>query len=489
MKTAENREHNARAQAFYGSFWTLIGFGGSQFIRLVGNLVLARLLFPEAFGLMALVNVFMHGLQMFSDFGIGPAVIQNPRGDEPEFRNTAWTLQIIRGLSLWLIAIALAWPVARFYAGSHPNAMQLLQLLPVIGFTAFLGGFTSSSLYIFNRKMKIATVTLIELIPQCVSFLVMVCWALFINRTVWALAIGGIVYSIVRLGLTHLLEHDYHDRLRLDPAISKELIRFGGWIFASTIVSFLVTHLDKIVLGRLLSLAELGIYSIAMTFARLGMQITTRLSAVVLFPLLTKRQHRPERLMALCRRGRRLVLLTGGAVSLAFALGAPFFFQFLYDERYHAAGPLARWLALYVWSWILVATLDRVPLALGQTRTLFKSNLINVCSMTLAVPGYLLAGLPGFVLGMTAAQVFALIYITANLPCQRGKIVLQSVSYTCIGIVYFPIALFLVNWSQRVLTNVWLSTGVLLAAAALPLLMALLVVYQEIRKKKATDAT
>ena len=94
-----------RAKAMRGSAMTIISFGGQNVLRLGSNLILTRLLFPEAFGLMALVQVFMGGLQMFSDLGIQASIIQNSRGDDPDFLNTAWTIQVIRGTCLWLF-----WP-------------------------------------------------------------------------------------------------------------------------------------------------------------------------------------------------------------------------------------------------------------------------------------------------------------------------------------------------------------------------------------------
>jgi O-antigen/teichoic acid export membrane protein len=102
-----------------------------QALRLGSNIVLAWLLFPEAFGLMLLVNVFMQGLQMFSDIGIGPSIIQNKRGNDPDFLNTAWTIQAIRGFVLWFIACVLAWPIAWIFAHNDPLAWKLVLLIPV----------------------------------------------------------------------------------------------------------------------------------------------------------------------------------------------------------------------------------------------------------------------------------------------------------------------------------------------------------------------
>ena len=76
---------------------SLVGFGGTNVLRLLGNLALTRLLFPEAFGLMALGSVVTTGLRMVSDLGIRSAVIRSPRGDEEDFLNTAWILKILQG--------------------------------------------------------------------------------------------------------------------------------------------------------------------------------------------------------------------------------------------------------------------------------------------------------------------------------------------------------------------------------------------------------
>ena len=82
-----------------GSSWAAINYVVSYSLRLGSNLVLWRLLYPDAFGLMAIVNTIMTGLAMFSDVGIAQTVVQNERGEEPDFLNTIWTLQVVRGLA------------------------------------------------------------------------------------------------------------------------------------------------------------------------------------------------------------------------------------------------------------------------------------------------------------------------------------------------------------------------------------------------------
>ena len=89
-----------------GTAWVLFGFGLSQVGRLVGNILLAALLFQEAFALMAIVGAIIQGLVMFSDIGLGPNIVQNKRGDDRDFLDTAWTLQVLRGIVLAGLATA-----------------------------------------------------------------------------------------------------------------------------------------------------------------------------------------------------------------------------------------------------------------------------------------------------------------------------------------------------------------------------------------------
>ena len=84
--------------------WTTIAYGASQVLRLVNNVILTALFVNhiELLGLLLLASIFLQALQMFSDIGTGPSIIQHHRGDKQEFLNTAWTMQIIRGFGLWI---------------------------------------------------------------------------------------------------------------------------------------------------------------------------------------------------------------------------------------------------------------------------------------------------------------------------------------------------------------------------------------------------
>src|SRR6476661_9681345 len=88
--------------------WTTLGYGAVQALRLLNNVILTRLLAPPIFGLMALINAIRTGVELLSDVGLLQNIVSNPRGAEPDFRDTAWTLQAGRGLLLGLVCILMA---------------------------------------------------------------------------------------------------------------------------------------------------------------------------------------------------------------------------------------------------------------------------------------------------------------------------------------------------------------------------------------------
>ena len=115
------------------------------------------------------LNTFIQGLILFSDIGIKPSIIRSPRGDDPTFFNTAWTLQVIRGFGLWIGCCLIAWPVSQFYDNE-----QLVWLLPTVGLTTIISGFNSTSLPTLNRKLEIGKITVLDLGIQILALSIMI---------------------------------------------------------------------------------------------------------------------------------------------------------------------------------------------------------------------------------------------------------------------------------------------------------------------------
>src|SRR6476620_4821534 len=141
-----------------GVGWTVGAFGVGQLLRLVTVVVIARLLAPELFGIMAIVNSLRTGVDLLSDVGITQNIIQNKNGDDPDFYNTAWTLQLIRGPVLWLLCSAAAMPLAHLY-----SAPILALVLPIAALYFICLGFTSISVPLTQRRLKFARLNSFDL--------------------------------------------------------------------------------------------------------------------------------------------------------------------------------------------------------------------------------------------------------------------------------------------------------------------------------------
>src|SRR5688572_16798259 len=200
-----------RSRAVRGSAWSITDYVVVTLLRLVGNLLLARLLVPEMFGLMALVNIFIYGLGMFSDIGIGPSIIQNPRGDDPKFYNTAWTIQVFRGVALWVCSCLIAIPVAQFY-----EQPQLAWLIPVAGLSALISGFNSTSLFRLNRHLQLRKLAIVAIATQFIMIGGMIAWAL-VHKSVWALLVPTLLGKTFQMVASHLLMPGPRDRFEWDP--------------------------------------------------------------------------------------------------------------------------------------------------------------------------------------------------------------------------------------------------------------------------------
>lgn len=400
------RGDGLRSRVFRGATITLAGTGGQQLLRLISNLTLTRLLFPEAFGLMALIQTFMVGLQMFSDIGIRPSIIQNKRGEDPDFLNTAWTIQIIRGVVLWLISCGLAWPLSIFY-----EEPLILLLLPVVGFGAVIAGFATTKTAVANRQIKLGRQTVIGLTCQVIGLTVMIIFA-WIWPSVWALVIGSLVSSALSVIAGHRFMEGTSNRLRWEPAAARDLLNFGQFIFLSTLAGFFVNQGDKVVLGRLVSFADLGIYNIGFFMASFPMMLGGVLAERILFPLY--REIRPSEGIHNRRKiGRARNLLTGSMVLMVgiLALAGDWLVNLLYDPRYAPAGPMLIVLALMAIPRALTIGNSQLLLAEGNSRHFSYIVVIRaVLNFIYLLGGFWLFGLFGVLLvsGLNVLSIYPL---------------------------------------------------------------------------------
>lgn len=416
--------------AVRGAIWTVLGYGASQLIRFGSNLVLTRFIAPELFGLMNLVYTFMIGLHLFSDLGINASVIQNKRGDEPTFLNTAWTLQILRGLGIWLVCLMLAVPVSHIY-----QKPELLWLIPIVGFSTVLSGFNSTAIITLNRHLSVKQLALFELSGQIVSVSVMLIWA-WISPTIWALVAGGTTSAIFQLIVSHRLNAGVKNRFAWDAKVIKELISFGKWIFLATALTFLANQSDRLILAKLFPLALFGVYGVAYTLADLPNSLLSAVNGKVLYPTYSKLVDLPRaefRGKVLRNRLPILLALTG---ILAVAVGfGDIIVKVLYREEYAAnASWMMPLLALGTWPLMLTKTVDPLLLALGKPQYSTVASFLSFLVYAIGIPAGFHSPLHevGAVLAVACSNIP--IWIVITFACWREKLLMiwQDIGITAV---------------------------------------------------------
>lgn len=394
--------------------WNVAGYGLGQALRLGANLIMARLLAPEMFGVMAIAMTVLAILFLLSDVGLRQSIVQSRRGDDPAFLDTAWCVQIVRGILLWLVALVLsiALHFANFAgilpAGSAYAAPELPLVIAVTSFAAVVVGFQSTGIAAAQRHFNQKRLVQIELAAQLSGLAAMVAIGA-VSRSVWALVTGALVSTLATTVLSHVCLSGHRNAWRWEREALRELIVFGKWVFVSSAVGGLVAHGDRLLLAGFVDAETLGLYAIAVLIVGAISNGMNRIfGSVSLAALSEVARTDPSRLRAIYYRFRVpadvLLLFVAGAM---FAAGQALI-DLLYDARYRAAGGMLEVLALSLF--MLRHELSRqLYLALGNPRYGTAISVVQFVSLYTLVPTlYVLAGQKAVVWGVALHALVAL---------------------------------------------------------------------------------
>lgn len=416
-----------RSGLFHGILWTAGTFGASFVLKLGSNVLLARLLAPEIFGVMVIVNSVRIGVELLSDVGVEQNIVNHEDGLSEPFFNTAWTIQILRGLLLTLIFAALTPWLSALYR------IDSLVLLAVAS-APLLNGLASTSIFALVKNMEVKRRNIFELQAEVVNFIVSIGLALIIP-SVWAL-VGGLLMGIAaRSALSYGLPHPRH-RLLLDRHHVREILGFGKWIFASSLLNYASTYMDRLFIGRLAPVTTLGVYGIARNMADLPTNLVARLSYRVFYPLIARyRVDQDEKAHAEYKR-IRLLLLMGAAGGLGLiAAGSDLIVGLLYDSRYQEAGPALFLLLIATWFALLGQLNEVALLGYGRARPISVSHGLRLVVMVVGLPvGFYHHGLAGAIVALIIGEALRYVWLAVS---QRGTGIGQSAQDGVATLLFF----------------------------------------------------
>lgn len=342
-----------------GATWNVLFRIADRGIGLLSTVVLARLLVPADFGLIALATALFGLLTLLGDFGFDIALIQNPRTERRHF-DTVWTFNVGVGLATGLALLVLAYPLAHFY--DEPRLVPIVYGLAIaravscfenIGIVALRKDMEFDTEFRFSLYKRLAT-TFLATIPLA-----------FLWRDYRALVGGTIAGSCFGLALSYLV-HPYRPRLSLDAM--RELLGYSKWLQLANIVGFASARTADFIIARIAGAAALGFFTIAQEIARLP---STELAAPIhrgVFPGYAKVAGDRMLLKSTYLRVVSVLVLIVFPAGIGLSLVAEPVVAIFFGEKWSDMAPLIRILAVNGVLSISLSTTAYVFLAQGTPR-------------------------------------------------------------------------------------------------------------------------
>ena len=350
---------NLKQQLFSGVFYTALAKYSGIVISLVVAGVLARLLTPDDFGIVAIATVIIAFFGIFTDMGISPAIVQNKALTEKDLSDIfSFTLWMGAGLSV--LFFAASWPIAAYY--ESPILRTLCQLLCVNLFFAS-ATIVPNALFFKNKEFKF--IALRSFAVQVASGTAAVIAALN-GAGLYALIISPILSSIL-LFIISLKRYPQHPAMTLGWGALRKIFSYSAYQFLFNVINYFSRNLDKLLIGKYMGMSELGYYEKSYRLMMLPLQNITQVVTPVMHPIFSDYQNDLNRLASAYERILRLLAFIGVPLSVLL-----FFI-----------------LTLSVGVQIILSSSGSIFQAAGDTRSLFVcgvfSSVLNVTGMLLGI--------------------------------------------------------------------------------------------------------
>jgi PST family polysaccharide transporter len=315
-------------RALRSMMWTGGGVAAETALQVLVVAVLARLLTPADFGVVAVALVMTGFVGIFGELGLVPALIQRERLETAHIR-TAFTgslaLALVIGLALWILSPSLA----RFFA-----MPALAPMIAVLGFSLTIKAWGSVPSALLQRAMRFRAMSLANVVAYLAGFGVVGVVMAVTGFGAWSLVGAHVVQTFVHALTVHVSQPVSH-RLGVERHALRDLLAYGGGVSFARLANYLATRGDNMVVGHTLGPTALGLYGPAYHLMALPADLFQRIVQTVLFPAVSRLQTAPERLTAAYRRGLAVTGLTVLPATALAILLAPEVVDTLLGPRWH----------------------------------------------------------------------------------------------------------------------------------------------------------
>ena len=341
-------------------------------IAFVRSIILARLLIPEDFGIVGIAYLVLGGLGIFFVTGFNKALVQR-KGNIEAYLDTAWVVQVVKGIILALILFGVAPLAASFY--ENPT---ILPITRVIAISCLFEGFKNIGLVYFTKELDFRKLFVYEASSILVGVVVSVVAAIIL-RNAWAIVFGALGAGLVKCITSYLL-HPYRPRFHFQMGQARELFTFGKWIYASSLVVFISLQADSAFLGKILGIAALGFYQVAYSYAKMP-GLAFGMIQRVAFPTYSKLQDNIPMLRDTYLKILRLVSCLAIPLAVGIAIMAPGFTKILLGDKWMPMVPALQILSIMMMIKTTTDTCAALFNAKGRPDLTFKMTLVRAVSL------------------------------------------------------------------------------------------------------------
>ncbi|SMY09294.1 oligosaccharide flippase family protein [Flavimaricola marinus] len=384
----------------------LSGNAATSFFLLVRNLLIARLISVEDYGIGATFAVAMAIVEMASFLGLQQQIIQDRDGNDPRFQAALQGFQLLRGVIAAIVMFLMADWIAAFLG--IPEVAWAYQLMAVV---PLLNGLQHFDIHRLNREMRFMPLLLTGLLPAVLS--VVAVWPLYLWFGDYRVTLYALIFFIaVSVATSHLMAQRPY-QIAFDRAVIRRSLSFGWPLLVNGFLLFLVFQGDKMIVGRELGMETLAIFAMGMTLALSPALIISKSAQNFFLPQLSQSDISAAQFQ---QRGI-LAVETVLAMTLAFVLGmallGPAVVHLLLGESYAELATLLIWFAIVQGLRIFKVGPQTIAMALGHTRNDMYANIARILVFPAAwywavVSGDLLILLGIALLGEALALIVAL---------------------------------------------------------------------------------
>jgi O-antigen/teichoic acid export membrane protein len=406
--TAAGDGASLRGRVARGAAWILGAVAARQALRLVSSVIITRLLLPDDFGLATTAMLLGVFVEMCADFGIRQAIVQHRDGGTRRFLDVAWTLALWRSFGVSAVIVALAGPFATWMADDRLQTLALLTaLMPPLQAACSPGRLA------WMRELRQDRINQLDLAVDVTRLPLNIAGAL-LTGDAYGIVFAGIAAEAVRVALSYVMAPE-RPRLAYDRAVAGDLLRYGRYVFAASVLGFFAVRLDAFFVARFLGMGTAGTYAIAQNMTAPIEGIASQLLGGLLFPYLAKFQHDLPAIRARMRQVMKALVFGGAPLAALAVLAAPFVVDLLYDDRYlPAAGPL-QWMIVAVYFSCLGTALNCPLMATGRPHWGTLATAVRLAVFGVSAWFFGVHGAAGYAAAI-AASTFAFLVTLACVP-------------------------------------------------------------------------